>query len=351
MEDIILTTTPIYCPTKRKFSPDDPFFELGNLESRAQWLTKNTFIPTQIAKEELGRLVNRKPIICRLQPWCRRNPIEFPSTASYEAHYNNSHKHVCMQCNKVFPSERWLKLHLMEFHDVFFRIKKEKGVRMYECYVEGCQKLFYLPKKRRLHLIDKHNFPKTFNFSITLTGIVPFSIRKNQCYKKKKNQFSQKKNRSSELIQTELHKDSQISSENITNISPSSPSPNSFNNENSKEEVKISDLTESMKKLKMPNVPKAISFGRGHRANGWFGVSHNSLGGARQVNKNNQKKKSKEKYKRKKKSGMIIDKVDKVTNEEDDDNIEVMEDQEIEISHEQMEDVELADRIESSSFS
>ncbi|CAG8434527.1 5339_t:CDS:2 [Diversispora eburnea] len=265
MEDIILTTTPIYYPTKRKFLPDDPFFELGNLESRAQWLAKNTFIPSQIAEEELGRLVNRKSIICRLQPWCRRNPIEFPSTVSYEAHYNNSHKHVCMQCNKVFPTERWLKLHLMEFHDVFFQIKKEKG-------------------------------------------IVPFSIRKNQHYKKKKNKFSHKKNRSSELIQTELHKDSPISSKNVTNISPSSPSPNSFNNENSKEDIEISDITESMKKLKMPNMPKAISFGRGHRANGWFGVSHNSLGGAL------------------------------------DDNIEVMEDQEIEISHEQM---ELEDRIES----
>ncbi|CAG8525280.1 16450_t:CDS:2 [Acaulospora colombiana] len=62
MEDII-SVTPVYCPTKRKFAPEDPFFGLGNLEARAQWLTKNIFVhstyDSQVVKEELARLVNR----------------------------------------------------------------------------------------------------------------------------------------------------------------------------------------------------------------------------------------------------------------------------------------------------
>lgn len=55
--DTTTQTTQLYRPVKRKLSPDDPFFELGNLEFRAQWLTKNTFIHSQVVKEELGRLV------------------------------------------------------------------------------------------------------------------------------------------------------------------------------------------------------------------------------------------------------------------------------------------------------
>ena len=32
-------------PLKRKFSPDDIFFQLGNLELRARWLMKQAIIP------------------------------------------------------------------------------------------------------------------------------------------------------------------------------------------------------------------------------------------------------------------------------------------------------------------
>ncbi|CAG8604447.1 1503_t:CDS:10, partial [Acaulospora morrowiae] len=76
----------------------DPFFELGNLEARAQWLTKNVFVyspyDSQVIKQELSRLVKKEPIICRLRPWCDKHPIKFPSTASYEAHYNASHRYL-----------------------------------------------------------------------------------------------------------------------------------------------------------------------------------------------------------------------------------------------------------------
>jgi hypothetical protein len=46
--------------------------------------------------------------------------------------------------------------------------------------VEGCDRVCSRPKKRERHLIDKHQYPKRFNFNIVLSGIVPFSERMRQ---------------------------------------------------------------------------------------------------------------------------------------------------------------------------
>src|SRR3954447_3040965 len=41
----------------------------------------------------------------------------------------------------------------------------------YSCFVEGCDRKCSTPQKRRLHLIDKHMYPKNFFFAVTKEGI------------------------------------------------------------------------------------------------------------------------------------------------------------------------------------
>jgi hypothetical protein len=167
-------------PIKRKFSPEDQFFSLGNIEIRSEWLKKHSTLQiekTQIIKEQLHeefRYINKfnyyiyiyiyknnnfsllnhssKSITCQFPPWCQTHPIRFPSVSAYEIHYNTSHRHICNECNKVFPSERWLKLHLTENHDVIIKIKKERGEktvsRKYKIKV-----FFFLKKLNKIYIL------------------------------------------------------------------------------------------------------------------------------------------------------------------------------------------------------
>ncbi|KAI7827999.1 hypothetical protein BC939DRAFT_381747, partial [Gamsiella multidivaricata] len=90
----------------------------------------------------------------------------YPNAAAYEHHYETNHRHICETCRKPFPGEKWLELHLREVHDVMIKIRQERGEKTYQCFVEGCDRVCSTPKKRQMHLIDKHQYPKRFNFSI-----------------------------------------------------------------------------------------------------------------------------------------------------------------------------------------
>lgn len=54
---------------------------------------------------------------------------------------------------------------------MFAVVKREKGEKIYACFVEDCDKICISFGKRRAHLIDKHYYHKNFNFSIVDTGI------------------------------------------------------------------------------------------------------------------------------------------------------------------------------------
>lgn len=109
-------------------------------------------------------------IYCDLTP-CKHQP--FSTSLDYESHYINNHQHKCFKCKSTFPSEQFLNLHLSEFHDPFVAIRKEKGEKIYKCFLSDCDKLCSTPQKRKLHMIDKHQYPKNFLFSIVKTGLRP----------------------------------------------------------------------------------------------------------------------------------------------------------------------------------
>ncbi|KAH8821667.1 hypothetical protein F5884DRAFT_817060 [Xylogone sp. PMI_703] len=106
---------------------------------------------------------------CSLPP--HRDMFSFTSYEDYEVHYNKFHVNRCVECHKNFPTNHFLNLHIEESHDPLILVRRERGDKTYSCYVEDCDRKFSAPAKRRMHLIDKHFFPKDYNFFVTVDGI------------------------------------------------------------------------------------------------------------------------------------------------------------------------------------
>lgn len=122
------------------------------------------------------RKTDNVEITC-MNPPCLKSPPCFQTYSEYELHILNYHTFICKDCHKKFPSNNLLNVHIEENHDPFFSIKKERGMKVYKCFQfssnseQGCKKICSDRKKRRLHMIDKHGYPKDFNFRIIDQGI------------------------------------------------------------------------------------------------------------------------------------------------------------------------------------
>ena len=151
--------------------------------------------------------------------------LPFHSIESYETHYTRMHINRCAECRAVLPSAHMLSLHQREYHDPFFAILKEKNEqaekgsnklaplaqpaqqvkpramhilppqskhtlqlaqccqsttpqptepqkeRIYACFDHMCDKMCSSARKRKMHLIDKHGYPKDYEFRIVEWGI------------------------------------------------------------------------------------------------------------------------------------------------------------------------------------
>lgn len=122
-----------------------------------------------------GHEVDQEPEIRCTIPPCHVNPICFRDYLTYEAHIMSTHNHICAECHKRFPSESFLYIHIDENHNPFFQISKERGEKVYKCFqysvAGGCKKVCIDRRKRRLHMIDKHGYPRDFNFGVIDSGI------------------------------------------------------------------------------------------------------------------------------------------------------------------------------------
>ncbi|PLB51864.1 hypothetical protein P170DRAFT_401507 [Aspergillus steynii IBT 23096] len=106
---------------------------------------------------------------CSLPP--HRGALSFASYEDYEVHYLQTHVNRCAECGKNFPTGHFLSLHIEENHDPLTAAKRDRGDKTYGCFIEDCEKKCSTPQKRRMHLTDKHMFPKTYNFYIVNDGI------------------------------------------------------------------------------------------------------------------------------------------------------------------------------------
>lgn len=107
-------------------------------------------------------------IQCHLPP---HKSLAFSSYEDYDVHYQKEHVNRCIVCYKNFPSNRYLDLHHAENHDPINESRKAKGEKTYACLLEGCDKVCWSWQKRKRHMIDKHAFPKNYDFFIVNYGL------------------------------------------------------------------------------------------------------------------------------------------------------------------------------------
>ncbi|EED13011.1 conserved hypothetical protein [Talaromyces stipitatus ATCC 10500] len=106
---------------------------------------------------------------CSLPP--HKDTLTFSSYDDYEAHYLKFHVNRCSECGKNFPTQHILNIHIEENHDPLILARRDRGEKTFSCFVEGCERKCSTPQKRRRHLIDKHMFPRNYNFFIVNDGI------------------------------------------------------------------------------------------------------------------------------------------------------------------------------------
>jgi hypothetical protein len=61
---------------------------------------------------------------CLLPP---HDPLGFASYEEYDVHYQKMHTNRCSECQKNFPDEHILHLHISENHDPFIAARRERG--------------------------------------------------------------------------------------------------------------------------------------------------------------------------------------------------------------------------------
>ena len=109
-----------------------------------------------------------RPMQCALPP---HPPLTLSSTADFDAHYAREHTNRCISCAANLPSAWLLELHQAERHDPLVAARREKGEKTYRCFIPTCEKICANWQKRRMHLVDKHGYPKEYDFRVVLTGI------------------------------------------------------------------------------------------------------------------------------------------------------------------------------------
>ncbi|KAK3036440.1 hypothetical protein RJ639_030039 [Escallonia herrerae] len=148
-----------WCPVRRLFGPDAPFFASGNIER--ELLAKQVALDlSEDEKQQLMGDEENRGVYCPIVG-CG---AKLKSLEEFEDHYNARHTASCSVCSRVFPTSRLLSIHVSEAHDSFFQAKVTRGFPMYECLVEGCGTKLKNYKSRHQHLVDKHKFPASFEF-------------------------------------------------------------------------------------------------------------------------------------------------------------------------------------------
>ncbi|KKA26925.1 hypothetical protein TD95_004889 [Thielaviopsis punctulata] len=206
---------------------------------------------------------------CSLPP--HTGPISFRSYHDYEVHYARHHSYRCIECQRNFPTEHLLHVHIEEIHDTIVAIRRERGEKTYSCFVETCERKCSTPQKRRLHLIDKHLYPKNFFFAVTRNGIDGRSslLNEGSRHHHTRKLSNNGPSKSSNTTQS-VDKDLEMSSENTNADMTKNESVRLLGDNKSSlpvlenPDTEMEDLSTSM--ASMMFVPRGLRFGRGGRS-------------------------------------------------------------------------------------
>lgn len=204
---------------------------------------------------------------CSLPP---HKPMSFSTYADYESHYQQAHTNRCTECKKNFPSSRFLELHIEENHDPILAAKREEGEKTFACFVEGCETVCRDWKKRRSHLVDKHGYPRNYDFLVVDHGIDGRRIMLRpgvDSQGHRKSSRERKRSDSSLSAHTQTKEATSVSEQNgvINHESSktkddSSKHPKQNTSTTGAAATSLDDLTSSMSALKM--VPRSVTFGQ-----------------------------------------------------------------------------------------
>ncbi|CAL8582140.1 hypothetical protein XPA_007812 [Xanthoria parietina] len=211
---------------------------------------------------------------CSLAP--HPETLVFTTFEEFEVHYAQIHTNRCSECRKNFPTEHFLGLHISENHDPLVAARKAKYEKTYRCFVEDCDKVCSTLQKRRMHLQDKHFFPRDYDYFIVNDGIDKRSSMLRTRHRRASSAASRAlhRNQKNGGVQQEQQSPLQGAAHiqdtkgpDLERISSSDPpgedaagtSPASRNRD-------MEELTSTMSALKF--VPPSVRFGRGGRAAG-----------------------------------------------------------------------------------
>ncbi|KAI8319204.1 hypothetical protein GQ54DRAFT_299507 [Martensiomyces pterosporus] len=194
--------------------------------------------------------IRPRPIVCH-DPPCSGS-VSCPTTMAYERHYDQVHRNKCSECGAILPSAHWLDLHIQELHDMFFRARVDRGDKAFQCFLPSCTKVFATPRKRKMHMVDKHHFARSFNWALVRSGLQPLN--------KVSSSSNEQRGRGRGRGRGELGQHPQSAIGNAPTDGEDSNLPVCVSS--SADDMDVDQLASAFKRSVRVGAPKSISFGR-----------------------------------------------------------------------------------------
>lgn len=131
----------------------------------------------------------------------------------------------------------------------------------FSCFVEGCERKCLTHQKRRMHMIDKHMYPKNFFFAVTKEGIDGRRSLLNDGHGRRRSSTA---TQNKEIRRREDTREPSSPGKKSPNLKPATAKPEDKDKKSqSKVDTEMEDLTGAMSSLQF--VPQSVRFGRGRR--------------------------------------------------------------------------------------
>eukprot|EP01038_Epipyxis_sp_PR26KG_P010641 gene10641-14292_t len=282
---------------RRRIPPESDFFLAGNIE-RNQMYKISIITTDSINAQNINYDIKSASMILCKEPNCQQS---FNTIKEFDSHMFINHSHQCSVCMRSLPSDRLLSIHISESHDNYFKVLSLKKPS-FVCLVEGCHVISTSNEVRRVHLINDHRFPKSYDFhnprkyrKINERLIIKKNEKKNSNKniinnnenatineqnmevdmneiighvndgKNKQNNSNTKKTKNRKNKDKLLHNNSESVTTRNDNINGMEDSVEMLDNNNIEDDM-IVDITHSMNTMNV-GVPSKISFGRKGRRN------------------------------------------------------------------------------------
>jgi hypothetical protein len=97
-------------------------------DERSTPFSRDTSVDIKIVHLDAHSAVSDEPAVmkCSLPP---HEPLTFSSFEDHEVHYQKTHVNRCSECQKNFPDEHFMHLHIAEYHDPINAAKRDQGER------------------------------------------------------------------------------------------------------------------------------------------------------------------------------------------------------------------------------